>query len=359
MRSLLAFCDRAIAMTFGVVMTRETKIGLLVGLAFIIVIGILLSDHINQAGDPLRASLTDGTQSLNSSVNAPNVKQPGTTDVMVQAPQPVIPQNRIKTESDAETRQNNGNTIVQISPGGDPSRIPLPPRQTVAQGPTQIQDNNDLGGGQPPVVISEGNNNNQVANNSRPSNSETTTSDSAMTRLQNEARSREVEIVSRDGSPVGLSPAPVRPVMTPVANPQGRQIVAEENDTVSKFASKYMGANSKANRDAIIKANASVGPDGSKVIVGHTYIVPGAAAQPTNPTPSVATAPPVQLKPQVIEPAPAPAPAQPPRCTPSRKTTRSGKSPPNNSAAAHVTPRSPNSIKTCSKATPRSGRICD
>ena len=33
-------------------MTRETKIGLLVGLAFIIVIGILLSDHLTSATEP-------------------------------------------------------------------------------------------------------------------------------------------------------------------------------------------------------------------------------------------------------------------------------------------------------------------
>ena len=33
-------------------MTRETKIGLLVGLAFIIVIGILLSDHLTSSTEP-------------------------------------------------------------------------------------------------------------------------------------------------------------------------------------------------------------------------------------------------------------------------------------------------------------------
>jgi uncharacterized protein YneF (UPF0154 family) len=35
-------------------MTRETKIGLLVGLAFIIVIGILLSDHLTSSTEPPR-----------------------------------------------------------------------------------------------------------------------------------------------------------------------------------------------------------------------------------------------------------------------------------------------------------------
>ena len=36
-------------------MTRETKIGMLVGLAFIIVIGILLSDHMTSTTEPQRA----------------------------------------------------------------------------------------------------------------------------------------------------------------------------------------------------------------------------------------------------------------------------------------------------------------
>src|SRR5205823_14001238 len=39
-------------------MTRETKIGLLVWLAFIIVIGILLSDHFTSTTQPHQAALT-------------------------------------------------------------------------------------------------------------------------------------------------------------------------------------------------------------------------------------------------------------------------------------------------------------
>ena len=42
------------------VMTRETKIGLLVGLAFIIVIGILLSDHLTSSTEPPMATLAQG-----------------------------------------------------------------------------------------------------------------------------------------------------------------------------------------------------------------------------------------------------------------------------------------------------------
>ena len=49
-------------------MTRETKIGLLVGLAFIIVIGILLSDHINSSNDPAPAAMGKAYDDVTRSV---------------------------------------------------------------------------------------------------------------------------------------------------------------------------------------------------------------------------------------------------------------------------------------------------
>src|SRR5262249_28719699 len=54
----------------GVDMTRETKIGLLVGLAFIIVIGVLLSDHIGTVTQPPPAQM-DPTKNLRDGVLAP------------------------------------------------------------------------------------------------------------------------------------------------------------------------------------------------------------------------------------------------------------------------------------------------
>ena len=51
-------------------MTRETKIGLLVGLAFIIVIGILLSDHLTSSTEPPQAPLATAGNTVRSTVNA-------------------------------------------------------------------------------------------------------------------------------------------------------------------------------------------------------------------------------------------------------------------------------------------------
>lgn len=286
-------------------MTRETKIGLLVGLAFIIVIGILLSDHINAAGDPLRAELSKIDGNVREGINTPRTQQPGET-VMI-APQPVVPQNRVRTETEAEPRANGGNTMIVVGPGRDPSNIQIPTRQPVVQGPTQSQDSSDQGNS--PVQLSPGSGPVAV-NNEQQTNPTPSTTNSGVNELSAEAQKHNEPIVSAsNGKPVGISNP--RTGVELVARPEGRQVVAEENDTVSKFASKYMGANTKANREAIIRANPSVGPDGSKVFAGKTYVIPAPAAgapAPTGAGQTVAQTPPpqpqVQQKPQVKPPTP-------------------------------------------------------
>ncbi len=300
-------------------MTRETKIGLLVGLAFIIVIGILLSDHINAAGDPLQASKTQIYSSVEKGVETPH-SQPQTTDTVVQVKQ-VVPQNHIKIESESEPRPATGTSVIDIGPGSDPSRIPAATsrqQQPVAQGPVLGPESTDQGGGQgPAVVLSPPQGNEQVASNRQTPPEQTNPGNSGLNQLQNTARRHNEELVAPGGSQNGVSfPKPADP------KPQAREVVAEENDTVSKFATKYMGVNNKANREAIIKANPQVGPDGSKVFAGKTYLIPapaaGAVQQPvTGANQTVAQGqqqqPPVRLNPQAVTP---PANATPPANVP-------------------------------------------
>ena len=52
-------------------MTRETKIGLLVGLAFIIVIGILLSEHVSSTNEPQTAALGGAGANVRDGVMTP------------------------------------------------------------------------------------------------------------------------------------------------------------------------------------------------------------------------------------------------------------------------------------------------
>jgi nucleoid-associated protein YgaU len=69
---------------------------------------------------------------------------------------------------------------------------------------------------------------------------------------------------------------PVPPVTPP------KTYVAESGDTVSRIAQKQMaGGNSKANREALIKANPTLQNEGNVVFVGKMYVIPspGATAQ--------------------------------------------------------------------------------
>ena len=58
-------------------MTRETKIGLLVGLAFIIVIGILLSDHMASTTEPTQAALDNAAATSRTAIVVPNEARSG------------------------------------------------------------------------------------------------------------------------------------------------------------------------------------------------------------------------------------------------------------------------------------------
>jgi nucleoid-associated protein YgaU len=245
-------------------MTRETKIGLLVGLAFIIVIGILLSDHINSSTDPVPAALSQGYAGTERSLASPDRNQ-GTMTV-VPPPAPVIPQNPVVTQHDLPTVVDEGTAKVSIGPGNNFSPVRIPGRPVEQRQVNAVQVI-------PPAA------NDQVASNN---DNTTNNPDSGISEVPN----RLIQDNPGDLVPV----APVRPpvgvggVLRPPAPPKinGKEVKAEEGDTVSKLAGKYMGGNTKANREAFIKANPSVTPDGHLVFAGRTYIIPSAtAAAPT------------------------------------------------------------------------------
>src|SRR5436190_6995696 len=85
-------------------MTRETKIGLLVGLAFIIVIGILLSDHLTQTNEPQQAQLAQVAGNVRTGVAVPGGPQaPAASNgvaVMPPATQAVSPHQTVPTKEE-------------------------------------------------------------------------------------------------------------------------------------------------------------------------------------------------------------------------------------------------------------------
>jgi nucleoid-associated protein YgaU len=289
-------------------MTRETKIGLLVGLAFIIVIGILLSDHINSSTDPARADYTYTTRAVEQSVASPDARSQGVTTVVT--PPAVIPQTPVPTNREPLPASNGGSSVVVFGPGADPASIARTRRTPVVEpqpnpGSVEIQP----GGGNIEVATNDG------ANVTPP-----TAGDNAapatgpLSPLVRQHGDVLVAIPASSG-PARLNPQPASASGRPALPPGVRQVKAEEGDTVTKLAIKYMGGNSKANREAIIRANPNVGPDGRKMFAGQNYLIPAPTVASASPAggPVVVSSDQVQppMPPRVVPIAPKAAPAEP------------------------------------------------
>jgi len=215
-------------------MTRETKISLLVGLAFIIVIGILLSDHFRSTQELPRAELNEVTSSVHQATDGPQSSNPAiqfvqppetqpkqavpTRDELTPPPSPVIPSKDYGNES---TANNSGNS-------GAPAATD-----------DQKQQSNPLG--------------DVAQKNGEP-----------------------VEPANMDGS--SRSGDDTEPQAQPPAPASSqREYIAQEGDSVSRMAAKFLGENNKENRQAIIDANPSLRDDPNRVIVGKSYVIPGSA----------------------------------------------------------------------------------
>jgi phage tail protein X len=276
-------------------MTRETKIGLLVGLAFIIVIGILLSDHINSSTDPARADYTQTAAAIGQSVASPDLRSQGVTTV-VTPPRAVIPQTPVPTTREPLPASNGGSSVVVIGPGADPSSLPRPNRAPIVE----PQPNGNGVQVVPPGNAEIATNDNGPANPVAPETTAMATGPLAPLARQN---GEELVPVPASGGPARLNPQPANPSSARPALPPGvRQVKAEEGDTVTKLAIKYMGGNSKANREAIIRANPNMGPDGRKLFAGQSYLIPASVAAAASPA-----APVVVSSEQFRQPAPRPA----------------------------------------------------
>jgi LysM repeat protein len=256
-------------------MTRETKIGLLVGLAFIIVIGILLSEQIMQATEPLPAPRDEVAETVRKGTTTPashnRVAPPAV------AAQDPSPDNAVPTREEI-AHHAPPVTWVNVGPGGQNSAGPIvvvggnepnhaaPPSNTAGQNPTP--------GPTSGMVRRE------IADASHPNTPRS---------LVDEAAAAGETLIGPDGQPLRartpLPPAtPNHPVPPSTENRSAiagmKQYKAEPGDSLSKLALKQMGANTKANRDAIVKANPSLAADPNKIIIGVTYNIPAASAAP-------------------------------------------------------------------------------
>ena len=228
-------------------MTRETKIGLLVGLAFIIVIGILLSDHMTSTTEPLAAPLSNTANNVRESVGSPAGDPPPITIVT----QTISPREPVNTHSDPNVSRPT-QSIVQIG------------------GPAAALDNT-------PIQIR------QSSSHPAPAPVQTVVTD-----IPPSTRGSLQQVAQSNGEPiVGLGNLPDG---SPAADNGARKYVAQAGDTLSRLAGRFMGGNTKFNRDAIVKANPSLQQDPNRMIVGRTYLIPaGNVAGPAAPAAAAPT----------------------------------------------------------------------
>ena len=286
-------------------MTRETKIGLLVGLAFIIVIGILLSDHLTSSTEPPPATLANAGSNVMQTLSTPG----GAQVPAVTAPPPtqqVTPNQTVPTSADL-TPQPAPVQIVQIGPGSNPQQAS--PINVQAQRQADAQSQMQTQAPQTPPVITMQQEQPAAAPNAVAQRDDRDDESPVITQVSNgpvdhslaSAAQRNGEaLVALDGS--GRPTSDASAVSWTTALTGMREHKAEPGDSVSKMAARFLGANTKANRELIVRANPSLQKDPNKVIVGQTYNIPAPAGEaPT----SIANAVPTSPQPQHLDPQPA------------------------------------------------------
>ena len=244
-------------------MTRETKIGLLVGLAFIIVIGILLSDYNRNesqaaalnavAGDVQKGAATPHNGSTDSAVVPP-------------ATAPHVPARTVPTHDELHPPATPAPIAVPVvrAPAPDAGAHPSASPGPVAAAPPHAAP------GHGAIAVPPG-----------------------VGRLLDE-HPDDLAAVGPAAPPVA-TPAPPRNPAPPagVTVNGAKPYVALTGDTVSKMAGRFLGGNTKANREAILAINPVLKQNPNNVTVGKTYMIPpkAAAAGATAPVRAVAAAP--------------------------------------------------------------------
>jgi len=212
-------------------MTRETKLGLLVGLAFVIMTGILLSNYLSSTNEPPGAALKIAGDTVRSGLG-----EPGNDDVapMLRAPLTVAPSQPVVINAELNR------PVVQ------------PPVRFV-----------------PPAAAASGPSHGNAITPTAPLNP----SSNPLDRIRQAAAQQGEQLIPANGSnntPINNHPTPQpAPVKT-----SARTYQAQAGDSLGRIAQKMYGSGCKANRDAIVAANPSLEQNRDLIVAGRTYIIP-------------------------------------------------------------------------------------
>jgi nucleoid-associated protein YgaU len=277
-------------------MTRETKIGLLVGLAFIIIVGILLGDSVRHATDVQPAPLPQVGTNVRSAVatpGTPTAVAPASAAAQgqqanTQQQQNVQPNQMVPTHE--EVAHPHGIDVVVVGPGngtiangagqgsgsssttlqstgsGAGARVGEPRSNEITLEPTPPAGHGQQGQGGGAVAANPG---------GRGAN------DPLIRAAQ--AGGAELVPLGGGGGSNGSTGAPNR-AGGASARTAAKTYEAQPGDSLSKIATRFYGSNSKALRDAIVAANPSLKDNPNRILVGQTYTIPAVSATADQPT---------------------------------------------------------------------------
>lgn len=225
-------------------MTRETKIGLLVGLAFIIVIGILLSDHFTSTTQPHQAALTT------------------TIDDVLGSTRTMGPHRQNAAPLEAPNVEPHGPILVQPDPS-------LERREHVEVGAANR--------GQRPIDVTE-----QPVIPNMPEIAQ-------IPDVRGNTNPAEENILAHTEPLVIASQPQPQPPANVTTNT--KTYTVEMGDSLGKIAAKTMGSGSKANQNAILKANPKLAENPNKVNIGDVLNIPATEQKETLATQAKPTPP--------------------------------------------------------------------
>ncbi len=246
-------------------MSREAKIGLLVSLAFLLVIGLLLSDHVTTATREPPAPLISSADDVRRGLTTPGQQMTGV--VLPEQRQEEAPRPYVHTEAVT---------------GHDPFRDEIP---TI----------NVQRGTLDPVIVAD--NRQQPLDPGRP------------TDWDNRGGPAPVPVDPfqhlRDAGEQGG--APIVQVNDPAPVVRVADYEAKKGDTLSRIAAKFLGRDSAENRQKIVALNPQLAANPNLIRVGQSYKVPtdGGATLAVNPTPPITpptTTPPAGAKTYTVKP---------------------------------------------------------
>lgn len=262
-------------------MTRDAKIGLLVGLAFILIVGILLSEHITAATAPQQASLTQAGEHVRRAVSAP-VAQVEAVEPVTVDPNP-LPKTTVVTRDVIDSPQLPPTARIELGPakGGEIKVIRVDTPQDAIASATQVQPI------QPQTIVQPLKVENSMLVATNPDAKTTESKNEKKTNdhpLQDAARAGGMELVDVKTVPTptdaksDAKQGDTKRELPPIANgSKVREYVAQAGDSLGKIASKQLGANTPANRGAIVALNPSLQKDNNRILVGAKYLLPADA----------------------------------------------------------------------------------